>query len=87
MQQRLCLKTPYYQAKELWKVFFYKGVVVCEADADRAIYQGVATINHHSNEDVLFIHSQNKQTLKIVAKLLKEANIPVSVRIETETGI
>lgn len=58
---------------------FYRGVVICEADADRAVYQSVATINHNSSEDVLFIHSQNLQTLHIVAKLLKDANIPVAM--------
>lgn len=72
-------ENPLLSSQRVMESVFYKGVVVCEADADRAIYQGVATINHHSNEDVLFIHSQNKQTLKIVAKLLKEANIPVAL--------
>lgn len=72
-------ENPLLSSQRVMESVFYKGVVVCEADADRAIYQGVATINHHSNEDVLFIHSQNKQTLKIVAKLLKDANIPVAL--------
>ena len=72
-------ENPLLSSQRVMESVFYKGVVVCEADADRAIYQGVATINHHSNEDVLFIHSQNKQTLKMVAKLLKDANIPVAL--------
>lgn len=32
-----------------------------------------------SNQEILFIHSHNKQTLKDVAKLLVDAKIPVSV--------
>lgn len=72
-------KNPLLSSQRVMESVFYRGVVVCEADADRAIYQGVATINHNSNEDVLFIHSQNKQTLKTVAQLLKDANIPVAL--------
>ncbi len=70
---------PLLSSQRVVESVFYRGVVVCEADADRAVYQSVATINHNSNEDVLFIHSQNKQTLHTVATLLKDASIPVAV--------
>lgn len=72
-------ENPLLSSQRVVESVFYRGVVVCEADADRAVYQSVATINHNSNEDVLFIHSQNKQTLHTVATLLKDASIPVAV--------
>lgn len=72
-------ENPLLSSQRVVESVFYRGVVVCEADADRAVYQSVATINHNSNEDVLFIHSQNKQTLHSVASLLKKASIPVAV--------
>jgi len=55
---------------------FHKGVIVCEADADRTIYQAVAQ-REFNNQNILFIHSHNKQTLKDVVALLFEAKIPV----------
>lgn len=72
-------ENPLLSSQRVVESLFYKGVVVCEADSDRAIYQGVASINHNSNEDILFIHSQNKQTLHNVANLLKEAHIAVAL--------
>lgn len=69
-------KHPVLSSQRVVDAIFYKGVVVCEADSDRAIYQSVASINHHSNQEVLFIHAHNKQTLRIIAKLLKESKIP-----------
>ena len=58
---------------------FHKGVVVCEADADRAVYQSVASIYHKSNREILFIHAHNKQSLALVAEVLKQTGTPVAV--------
>ena len=58
---------------------FHKGVVVCEADADRAIYQSVSSICLNSNREILFIHAHNKQTLALVAGVLKQTGTPVAV--------
>lgn len=65
-------------SQRVLEAIFHKGVVVCEADADRAIYQGVSVVEFN-NQEILFIHSHNKQTLKDVAQLLVDAKIPVSV--------
>lgn len=65
-------------SQRVLEAIFHKGVVVCEADADRAIYQGVSVVEFN-NQEILFIHSHNKQTLKHVAQLLIDAKIPVSV--------
>ena len=58
---------------------FHKGVVICEADADRSVYQLVASVCHQSNGEILFIHAHNKQTLAVVSAALQQARIPCAV--------
>jgi hypothetical protein len=58
------------------EAFFSKRVAVCEADSDRIIYQTVA-VKEFGNENILFVHAHNKQTLKDVVGLLRDATIPV----------
>lgn len=72
-------KSPILSSQRVVEGIFHKGVVVCEADADRAVYQSVASIECNSNQEILFIHSHNKQTHKDVAKLLYDAKIPVAL--------
>lgn len=69
-------KSPMLSSQRVLESIFHKGVVVCEADADRTIYQTVAQ-KEFNNQNILFIHSHNKQTLKDVVNLLVEAKIPV----------
>ncbi|WP_316753741.1 ATP-dependent nuclease [Pedobacter gandavensis] len=69
-------KHPLLSSQRVMETLFYRGVVVCEADADRSVYQGVATINLQ-NQDILFVHAHNKQTLNDVASLLMRAKVPV----------
>lgn len=71
-------KSPMLSSQRVLESIFHRGVIVCEADADRTIYQTIARIELN-NQEMLFIHSHNKQTLKDVARLLREASIPVSV--------
>lgn len=72
-------KSPILSSQRVIEGIFHKGVVVCEADADRAVYQSVASVEHMSNQEILFIHSHNKQAHKEVAKLLVDAKIPVAL--------
>lgn len=69
-------KSPMLSSQRVLESIFHKGVIVCEADADRTIYQTVAQ-RVFNNQNILFIHSHNKQTLKDVVNLLSEAKIPV----------
>jgi predicted ATPase len=69
-------KSPMLSSQRVLEAIFQKGVVVCEADADRTIYQTVAQ-RVFDNQNILFVHSHNKQTLKDVVKLLVDAKIPV----------
>ncbi len=69
-------KSPMLSSQRVMESIFHKGVVVCEADADRSIYESVAQ-KELNNQSILFIHSHNKQTLKDVINLLVTAKIPV----------
>lgn len=68
-------KSPILSSQRVLEGIFSKGVVVCESDTDRIIYNAVA-VHVHQNQETLFIHAHNKQTIKDVVKLLKEASIP-----------
>lgn len=67
---------PILSSQRVMEGIFHKGVVVCEADADRSVYQSVASICHQSNGEVLFVHAHNKQTLAVVIDALRKAGIP-----------
>lgn len=69
--------SPLLSSQRILDAVFHTGVVVCEADADRAVYQTVATKDFRNN-DLIFIHAHNKQTIPRVLILFKEAAIPVS---------
>lgn len=68
-------KSPLLSSQRVLEAIFYKGVVVCEADADRCVYQTVA-VREFDNQNILFVHAHNKQAIKVVVSLLKEATIP-----------
>ena len=70
---------PILSSQRVIEGIFHSGVVICEADADRAVYQSVAALCHNSNREVLFIHAHNKQTLALVAGVLKKTGTPVAV--------
>lgn len=70
------VKSPLLSSQRVLEAIFYKGVVVCEADADRSVYYTVS-VKEFNNQNILFIHAHNKQVIKDVISLLKEATIPV----------
>ena len=74
-------KEPLLSSQPILESIFYKGVIVCEADSDRCIYQTVAE-KELNNEEILFVHSHNKQTLKNVVSILEPATIPVAAVVD-----
>lgn len=76
-------KSPILSSQRVLEGIFSKGVVVCEADSDRVIYNAVA-VHEHQNQEILFIHAHNKQTIKDVVKLLKNASIPTAAIIDID---
>lgn len=76
-------KSPILSSQRVLEGIFSKGVVVCESDTDRIIYNAVS-IHEHKNQEILFIHAHNKQTIKDVVKLLKYASIPTAAVIDID---
>ncbi|MGE7960160.1 ATP-dependent nuclease [Pseudomonas sp. NPDC089530] len=71
------LTSPTLSSQPVLDSLFYRGVVVCEGDPDRAIYQTVAHKILNKRE-VLFIHSNGKDAAKRPLELLKMAKVPVA---------
>lgn len=57
-------KSPILSSQRVIEGIFHKGVVVCEADADRAVYQSVASVEYMSNQEILLY-------ILIINKLIK----------------
>lgn len=75
---------PILSSQRVIEGLFHKGVVICEADSDRAVYQSVASINLNSNREILFIHAHNKQTIALVAEALKNASVPCAAIVDID---
>lgn len=75
--------SPILSSQRVLEGIFSKGVVVCESDTDRVIYNAVS-VHNHKNQEILFIHAHNKQTIKDVVKLLKDASIPTVAIIDID---
>ncbi len=69
-------RSPLLSSQRVLEAIFRKGVVICEGDADRCVYEMVAT-QKFENKEILFIHAHNKQSIKTVATLLRNASTPV----------
>lgn len=61
------------------RAMFHRGVIVCEADADRAFYEEVnSRLNAIGEgvEDTLFMNAQNWQTVLRIASPLRDVGVP-----------
>ncbi len=76
--------SPLLSSQRVLEAIFFRGVVVCEADADRAVYQTVAS-RISLQQDVLFIHAHNKQSIPKVVELLRSAQIPTIAIADLDT--
>jgi uncharacterized protein YaaR (DUF327 family) len=76
-------KSPILSSQRVLEGIFSRGVVVCESDSDRIIYNSVA-IHEHFNQEILFIHAHNKQTVKSVVTLLHNASIPTVAIVDID---
>ena len=76
------MKDPLVRSTDFLNAIFYDGVVITEADADRAFYQEInyRLINEKSNgaDDTLFINAQNKQTIWRLMEPLRDMGIPAA---------
>jgi ABC-type cobalamin/Fe3+-siderophores transport system ATPase subunit len=77
------MRNPLLRSTGVLSGLFYEFVIVTESDADRAFYQEINDrLLKHSNgrgiPNCLFLHAQNKQTVKTIIKPLRELGIPVA---------
>lgn len=75
------MRNPLLRSTGVISGLFYEFVVVTESDADRAFYQEINERLLRYQPDIgipncLFIHAQNKQTVKTIIKPLRELGIP-----------
>jgi OLD-like protein len=75
--------SPVLSSQRVLEAIFYRGVIICEADADRSVYQTVA-VRDLDNPEVLFVHAHNKQTIPHVAELLRGARIPFCAAVDLD---
>lgn len=74
------IQSPLLSSQPVLDSMFHRGVIICEGDPDRAIYQTVAhRTSEHLGEDFLFIHSNGKDAAHAPARLLRQAGTPVCV--------
>ncbi len=77
------MRNPLLRSTGVLSGLFYEFVIVTESDADRAFYQEIndRLLKHADNKGIpncLFLHAQNKQTVKTIIKPLRELGIPVA---------
>lgn len=75
------IESPLLSSQPVLESLFHRGVIICEGDPDRAVYQTVAQRFHASQhgEEFLFIHSNGKDAAKFPAKLLRESGTAVCI--------
>ncbi|EGP4958298.1 ATP-binding protein [Enterococcus faecium] len=77
------MRNPLLRSTNVLDAIFYKNVIVTESDSDRAFYQ---EINNRLREfkpewaidDCLFLNAQNKQTVGVIVRTLREIGIPAA---------
>lgn len=77
------MRNPLLRAIGVLSGLFYECVVVTESDSDRVFYQEInerllSSGNDRGIPNCLFLNAQNKQTLHIILKPLRQLGIPVA---------
>ena len=77
------MRNPLLRSTGVLSGLFYEFVIVTESDADRAFYQEIndrllKNGDQRGIPNCLFLHAQNKQTVKTIIKPLRELGIPVA---------
>jgi hypothetical protein len=80
------IQSPLLSSQPVLDALFHKGVVVCEGDPDRSVYQTVAhkLLQGVEGEEVLFIHTNGKDAAKGPVQLLRDAGTPVCVVVDID---
>lgn len=74
---------PVLSSQRVVEGYFHRGVLVCEGESDRMVYQTALerTLSHH---EVYVVHAQNKQTVHSIVDVLRQASIPVCAIVDLD---
>lgn len=81
-QIRKLINNPLLRSSHILSGLFHRGVVVCEADSDRAFYEEVNNRLLDSGKgirDCMFVNGNGKSTLPTLVKALREVGVPTAV--------
>lgn len=80
------INSPLLSSQPVLDSLFHKGVVVCEGDPDRALYQTVLHqfLRAQGGEEVLLIHSNGKDAAKIPIEMLRSSRTPVCAIVDID---
>ncbi len=87
-QLRAFLQDPLLRSIGLGRGLFHRGVVVCEADADRSFYDEIHRRLVGSGEvdgDVLFLNAQNWQTEHRLIRPLRHLGVPSTAIVDLDS--
>jgi predicted ATPase len=74
------VESPLLSSQPVLDALFQKGVIICEGDPDRAIYNAVATRHHKETggDEIACVHSNGKDAAKTPAQLFRKTGTPVA---------
>lgn len=77
------VSSPLLSSQRVNESLFHQGVILCEADSDRLIYQSVADkyLGEHQHQ---FLFAHNKQSLVQVAELLLASSVPFGIIVDLD---
>lgn len=80
------IQSPLLSSQPVLDALFHRGVVVCEGDPDRAIYQSVLHryLRDEGGDEVLLIHSNGKDSVKTPIEMLRCSGTPVCAIVDID---
>lgn len=83
------MRNPLLRSTGTLNALFYEYVIVTESDSDRAFYQEINDRLLRFNSEFgipncLFINAQNKQTVQVIIKPLRELGIPAAAIVDID---
>lgn len=78
--------SPVLLSQPVMEAVFRRGVVLCEGDPDRAIYQAVAGLSdlRVQAEEIHFLHTNGKDGMHVIVELLRGMNVPTAAIVDID---
>lgn len=81
------MNDPLLRSANALRALFHRGVIVCEADADRAFYEEInarLTTTARGIDDALFMNAQNWQTIARIIQPLRGLGVPAAAVMDLD---